>query len=252
MAELQRFGWIMPVAQTGAARTAVPQALVLALWIATLSYSIPQGLMYGTRTALYMDVTNPAVAATQFTAYMALLNLSIAYSATWQGIAIEAFGYPITMAVDAATGLLCLALVPWIRNLRGNAPDGRAPRRARISALLLGALCLAWLPIRANPSAFGAAAQVIDTLYTVVFVAAALFLLAGAVVLGPAARGLGRVGVWFAPSLLLLYARRWIGGLGVDAAILAEWCIRLVPVAAGLLLFAMAARPWEELATAQD
>src|SRR5262249_3822474 len=81
-------------------------------WIATLTYSVFNGLMYGTRTALFMDVTTPAVAATQFTAYMALLNLVIAYSAKWQGWAVERWGYPRTLVVDALAGLAGLALLP--------------------------------------------------------------------------------------------------------------------------------------------
>ena len=51
-------------------------------------------MMYGARAALFMDVSNPRVAATQFTAYMALLNLGIAYSARWQGWAVDRYGYP--------------------------------------------------------------------------------------------------------------------------------------------------------------
>ena len=68
-----------------------------------------------------MDVTNPLVAATQFTAYMALLNLVISYSAAWQGWAAERWGYPITLVADAVLGLLCLAVIPLIRpeNPRG-------------------------------------------------------------------------------------------------------------------------------------
>lgn len=131
MALLQQYGWVMPVPQGGANPVVAPSALVLALWIATLAYAVAQGLMYGTRSAIFMDVTNPAVAATQFTAYMALLNLGIAYSATWQGIAIEAIGYPKTMLIDALFGLVCLLLLPWLRAVRGNVPDGGAPRRAR-------------------------------------------------------------------------------------------------------------------------
>ncbi|HEY2976361.1 MAG TPA: MFS transporter, partial [Burkholderiaceae bacterium] len=120
MMELQRYGWVMPVSQSpGANRPAIEPALVMALWIATLTYSVALGLMYGTRSAIFMDVTNPAVAATQFTAYMALLNLSIAYSAMWQGIAIEALGYPDTMLIDAIFGLACLALLPWMRTVAG-------------------------------------------------------------------------------------------------------------------------------------
>jgi MFS family permease len=116
---LTRHGWIMPI-DTEAVDRPVPDAsLVTAFWAATLGYSVFNGLMYGTRTALFMDVTRPAVAATQFTAYMAMLNLVIAYSATWQGWWIERFGYPSTLLADAALGLVCLAVLPLMK------PDGR-------------------------------------------------------------------------------------------------------------------------------
>jgi predicted MFS family arabinose efflux permease len=70
--------------------------------------------MYGTRTALFMDVTTPAVAATQFTAYMALLNFAIQYSARWQGLALERWGYPTTLLIDATIGLVSLTLLPLV------------------------------------------------------------------------------------------------------------------------------------------
>jgi len=109
---LQRQGWILPVDMEDPNRPLAPALLVSAFWIATLVYSVFQGLMYGTRTALFMDVTNPKVAATQFTAYMALMNLTISYSAAWQGWWIERFGYPGTLVVDVAFGMVCLALLP--------------------------------------------------------------------------------------------------------------------------------------------
>jgi len=112
---LQSHGWILPVDMTDPNRPAVPIVLVTAFWIATLVYSLFQGLMYGTRTALFMDVTDPRVAATQFTAYMAILNLTISYSAWWQGWWIERFGYPSTLVVDAAFGLVGLAFLPLMR-----------------------------------------------------------------------------------------------------------------------------------------
>ena len=61
-----------------------------------------------------MDLSNPAVAATQFTAYMALMNLTIAYSSWWQGNAAQRFGYPTTMVIDAALGCACLAVLPFV------------------------------------------------------------------------------------------------------------------------------------------
>jgi len=248
MVVLQQHGWVMPVPQgAGSPRVAVPAVLVTALWIATLTYGVAQGLMYGTRSAIFMDVTNPAVAATQFTAYMALLNLSIAYSATWQGIAIEALGYPKTMLIDAIVGLLCIAVLPWIRTVRGNEPDGGAPTRARVSAAVLGLACIAWLPYSLGQDAMGAAAPLFETLFTVVFVASALFLLAGAAVLTQGGRALVRAPAWMALLLLLMHARRWSGGLDGIAAQAAWWLLLLVPFAAGVLLLGLATRGWREL-----
>lgn len=110
--ELKRYGWIMPVDMNVPDRPTAVAGLLTAFWTATLVYALFNGLMYGTRTALFMDVTTPAVAATQFTAYMALMNLTISYSATWQGWWIERFGYPSTLTVDALFGLVCLLLLP--------------------------------------------------------------------------------------------------------------------------------------------
>lgn len=245
MSVLQQHGWVMP--QSGANRGVAPALLITALWVATLTYGVALGLMYGTRSAIFMDVTNPKVAATQFTAYMALLNLNIAYSATWQGIAIEAIGYPKTMLIDAIFGLACLLLLPWIRTVRGNAPDGGAPLRARISAVVLGLACIAFVPYRLGPGALGAAAPIFETVFTVVFVASALFLLAGAAVLTQASRALLRAGTWMALLLLLMYARRWAGKLSPPLADWAGYVILAVPVVAGLLLLALAAQAWREL-----
>jgi PAT family beta-lactamase induction signal transducer AmpG len=128
--------WIMPSGRGrgwgAAARGGA--ALVTAMWVATLAYAVAQGLMYGTRSAIFMDVTNPAVAATQFTAYMAMMNLAISYSATWQGIAIEALGYPKTLLIDAVAGLLCLAVLPFIKPSATPAGDGGGARRAHVLA----------------------------------------------------------------------------------------------------------------------
>ncbi|HEX6720464.1 MAG TPA: MFS transporter [Burkholderiaceae bacterium] len=245
MSVLQQYGWVMP--QSAANRSVAPALLITALWVAVLTYGVALGLMYGTRSAIFMDVTNPAVAATQFTAYMALMNLSIAYSATWQGIAIEAIGYPSTMLIDAIFGLACLLLLPWMRTVSGNVPDGGAPLRARASAAILGVACLAWVPYRLGQGALGAAAPIFETVFTVVFVASALFLLAGAAVLRNVSRVLLRIGAWMALLLLLMYARRWVGSLALPWSDWAGQLILVVPVLAGLLLLALAAQAWREL-----
>ena len=107
--------WIMPIELSQASRPQPSAALVATFWIAGISFSVFQGLYYGVRSALFMDVTTKAVAATQFTAYMAMSNLVITYSAWWQGQAIVRWGYPTTLALDAAAGMVVLLLLPLMR-----------------------------------------------------------------------------------------------------------------------------------------
>ena len=110
---MQAAGWVLPH-DPKAPAPAEAADLVAALWLASLTFSLFQGLYYGTRTALFMEVTTPAVAATQFTAYMALLNLVISYTAWWQGHAVVAWGYPITLCLDAGLGLVGIACLPFM------------------------------------------------------------------------------------------------------------------------------------------
>lgn len=58
-----------------------------------------------------MDICTPAVAATQFTAYMAMINLTVVFSSTWQGWGIDNWGYPATLAIDALLGVASLPLL---------------------------------------------------------------------------------------------------------------------------------------------
>lgn len=234
--------WIMPSGAGGTAKRVAAPALVTAVWAATLLYAVAQGLMYGTRSAIFMDVTNPAVAATQFTAYMAMMNLAISYSATWQGIAIEALGYPNTLLIDAVTGLLCLAVLPFIKPAARPEGDGGGATRARALAAGLALMCLAWLPYRAGWWAVGAAAPIFETLFTLVFVAAAVFLAAGSAVLGTSATTVGRLGLVMAPLLLAMYLRRWWPQL--------DWLYYIVPIAGALVLALQARLNWQVLRVA--
>lgn len=108
-------GWIMPVDINAPNRPRPSTLLLYTFWATTIVYNVFQGLYYGIRTALYMDITTPAVAATQFTAYMALLNLCISYTSWWQGFAVERVGYPSTLILDSAVGLFGLLLLPLMR-----------------------------------------------------------------------------------------------------------------------------------------
>jgi PAT family beta-lactamase induction signal transducer AmpG len=121
-------GWIMPVDMKMANRPQPSTVLIVTFWATSIVYNVFQGLYYGIRSALFMDVTTPAVAATQFTAYMALMNLCISYTAAWQGYAVERIGYPATLVVDSVVGLLGLALLPLMRSAKADpVPAGAVP-----------------------------------------------------------------------------------------------------------------------------
>lgn len=81
---------------------------------------ILHGFMYGgafaVAAAVFMGMTNPAVAATQFTAYMALGNIAISYGNLWQGVVAERLGYSAALYLDAALILVPLAVLPFLRN----------------------------------------------------------------------------------------------------------------------------------------
>ena len=130
---MQDAQWIMPVDVNAPGRPQPSATLVATFWVAVIAFNVFQGLYYGVRSALYMDVTTPAVAATQFTAYMALSNLVITYTAWWQGLSIERWGYPVTLALDAAAGLAVLFLLPLMKPARMAAAartDAGEPRSA--------------------------------------------------------------------------------------------------------------------------
>ncbi|MBL9149123.1 MAG: MFS transporter [Phycisphaerae bacterium] len=260
--ELLRAGWIMPAPEGVSVVAAAPAWLVTAFIVACLAYSIANGVMYGVRSAIMMDVTNPRVAGTQFTAYMALMNVAIAYSATWQGASIEAWGYPRTMLIDAVAGVLCLALVPLMLKRGANdAPDAAAPKRARFLAILLGSLCVGWIAYSFARESLGAASAIFETLFTLGFISGAVFLLASAATLWRSAPTQAVVALVVAPLLMLLYARHWSatfagwleGPLGATAATWSVHAIFLALAAAGAVtLFSLVSNSWNEVRERED
>lgn len=81
-----------------------------------VTHGVIYGTVFGTHAAVFMGVTNPAVAATQFTAFMAMGNLVISYTNYWQGVVAERFGYAPVLYIDAALIVLGLAVLPFIRS----------------------------------------------------------------------------------------------------------------------------------------
>lgn len=74
------------------------------------------GIGYGVCSAIFMGMTNPAVAATQFTAFMGMSNLAISFGNYWQGIVAERMGYATVLYADAAIALLVICVIPFLRS----------------------------------------------------------------------------------------------------------------------------------------
>lgn len=94
-------------------------ALIASWWIATIAFSVFNGLKYGIKTAFFMDIVTPKVAATQFTALMALTNLTNIYSKVWQSQALSTdnWNWPVwkLLFVDSGVGLLFLIFLFFIK-----------------------------------------------------------------------------------------------------------------------------------------
>jgi PAT family beta-lactamase induction signal transducer AmpG len=84
------------------------------------------GVAYGSRSAIFMGMTNPAVAATQFTAFMGMSNLAISMGNYWQGVVAERMGYAQVLYLDAVIALLVIGLIPFLRG-REESAEGRVP-----------------------------------------------------------------------------------------------------------------------------
>ena len=82
---------------------------------AAISYNFAFGLQYGTSTAIFMGLTRKAVAATQFTGYMALHNLVYSYSSLWQGQTAEIYGYARALTLDGWLAFAPLVLIPFLK-----------------------------------------------------------------------------------------------------------------------------------------
>lgn len=82
------------------------------------------GMVFGVRCAIFMGMTNPAVAATQFTAFMAMSNLAVSFGNFWQGYVAEWTGYANVLYLDAALALLVILIIPFLQG-RKEKPGGK-------------------------------------------------------------------------------------------------------------------------------
>jgi MFS transporter, PAT family, beta-lactamase induction signal transducer AmpG len=102
-----------------------------------LTFTIVEGMMAGvanaTTLALFMDLTNPRVAATHFQIYMALLNVKDASAQKLGGRLAERMPAPTMFGLSAVLEVLPLLLLPWLDARRAQAhfahdttPDAQA------------------------------------------------------------------------------------------------------------------------------
>jgi MFS family permease len=81
------------------------------------------GMAYGVRNGIFMGMTNPAVAATQFTAFMGMANVAISIGNYWQGTVAESMGYAVVLYLDALFAMLVILVIPFLRE-REECPAG--------------------------------------------------------------------------------------------------------------------------------
>jgi PAT family beta-lactamase induction signal transducer AmpG len=103
---------ILGVQISGGGLQAVPIDWFYGLIIA---HGMVFGMAFGVRNAIFMGMTNPAVAATQFTAFMGMANMAISFGNYWQGIVAESMGYAVVLYLDALFALLVILVIPFLR-----------------------------------------------------------------------------------------------------------------------------------------
>jgi hypothetical protein len=81
-----------------------------------MTHGLIYGMAFAPHAAIFMGMTNPAVAATQFTAFMAMSNLAISVANYWQGIVAERVDYAMVFYVDSLIVLIPLMIIPFLRN----------------------------------------------------------------------------------------------------------------------------------------
>ncbi|MDA0588452.1 MAG: MFS transporter [Planctomycetota bacterium] len=76
------------------------------------------GLFTAASYAMFMDITHPAVAATQFSAFMGLTNGCESWSTWTAGLMISEHGYSVALLVLCGASMLSLSLLPFLKTKR--------------------------------------------------------------------------------------------------------------------------------------
>ncbi|MCA9621342.1 MAG: MFS transporter, partial [Myxococcales bacterium] len=107
-ARLLLLGLAVAVGITAAASLLGGAVLVAAL----LALYVVAGAFTAAELALYMDATDPALGATQFSAYMGAINLCETWSSYSVGQLVPVTGYPSALRAMAVISLLGVVLLP--------------------------------------------------------------------------------------------------------------------------------------------
>lgn len=93
------------------AGTESPTAIVALLSLYYLAYGTTIAVTY----AMFMNITDPRVGGTQFSAFMGGQNLCEAWSSRAAGAVAQRSGYPAALGLVVAISLIALFLLRWIR-----------------------------------------------------------------------------------------------------------------------------------------
>lgn len=110
------YGFVIAIAAVAAADLAGFTSTAFRLGLLTVMYFFV-GLFTASSYAIFMDLTRPAIAATQFTAFMAATNACESWSAWTAGAIVAGYGYPASFLVMCVVSLLSLPLLRHIERI---------------------------------------------------------------------------------------------------------------------------------------
>jgi PAT family beta-lactamase induction signal transducer AmpG len=84
------------------------------LYSYVVTIAVAEGMLQATFLSLAMDLSNPAVGGTQFTAYMSAQNVKNTWTSWLGGMAAASLGAPLMFAVAAAAQAAVLLLLPFV------------------------------------------------------------------------------------------------------------------------------------------